>query len=164
MLNMSPFLAAFASRLATPSLRLANSVCTLFVDCTLLTGSALAGLAASSLRTARTGCGAAFACRTMKSIFSAASRRTNRARTSRDAWGAAVREKCIGLSRARSVRARLASLYPNRRVSGTNFEFMGIESFRGSVVSMGYRENKMIGRTLSRTSSKSPMPTRTQQR
>ena len=29
--------------------------------------------------------------RRMKSIFSAASRRTNRARTSRDAWGAAVR-------------------------------------------------------------------------
>jgi hypothetical protein len=84
----------------------------------------------------------------MNSIFSAASRRTNRARTSRDAWGAAVREKCIGLSRARSVRERLASLYPNRRVSGTNFESMGIESFRGSVVSMGYRENKMIGRTL----------------
>jgi hypothetical protein len=41
---------------------------------------------------------------------------------------------------------------------------MGIESFRGSVASMGYRENMMIGRTLGRTSSKSPMPTPTQQR
>src|ERR1700739_1198052 len=92
----------------------------------------------------------------MKSIFSAASRRTNRARTSRDAWGAAVREKCIGLSRARSARARAASLYPNRRVSGTNFEFMGIESFWGAVASMGYHENKMIGKTLGRTGSKSP--------
>ena len=94
----------------------------------------------------------------MKSIFSVGSRRTNRARTSREAWGAAVRKKCIGLSQARSAWARLASLYPNRRVSGTNFEFMGIESFRGSVASMAYSENKMIARTLGRTSSRSPMP------
>jgi hypothetical protein len=53
-------------------------------------------------------------------------------------------------------------LYPNRRVNGTNLEFMGIESIRGSLASMSYGEESMIARTSGRTSLKGPVPLPTQ--
>ena len=54
--------------------------------------------------------------------------------------------------------AGVTVLYPNRRVNGTNLEFMGIESIRGSVVSMSYGEESIIARTFGRTSSRDPVP------
>ena len=85
----------------------------------------------------------------MESIFSVASRCTTRAGIpGHQGRGGALK---MYWTKPGPVSAGEASVYPNRRVNGTIFEPMGIESFRGSVVSMGYRENKIIGRTLGRT-------------
>jgi hypothetical protein len=60
--------------------------------------------------------------------------------------------------------AKSPSLYPNRRVNGTNLDYVGIESLRVSVASMSYGEEKTTGRTLVEQHQKSRMVLPTQHR